>query len=191
MQPINRQSEQPQFRDLSAPHEEASFEDRSRVRAAMERFDWLHDGLRDQVHAADAAALGEVLKDENARTSSQERALTLLALLGSARAEALLEWFDPGCAHWRVRLLHRIARRECARRRARRSRGCAQYSTGDPSAQVAYGVSNRASTASGGRPRAAFLPAMTTGRSMSDGCSHIASMRSSRLSVSSSRLSNV
>lgn len=86
----------------------------------MERFEWLYDSLRDEVCTADAAALGEVLGDANARTSCQERALTLLALLSSARAEALLEWFDPRPAHWRVQLLHRMARRECARRRARR-----------------------------------------------------------------------
>jgi|GEM_PF-6599523 len=162
----------------------------SRRAAALQRFDWLYDSLRDEVSTADAAALGEVLRDPSARTASKERALILLALLGSARAEALLEWFDPGEAHWRVQWLHRLARRECARRRGTGAEEKAGAQI-EPTSDASYCPSKSASTASGGRPRAAFSPAMTTGRSISEGCSHMAAMRSSRLSVSSSRLSSV
>lgn len=146
----------------------------SRRVVAMQRFEWLYDSLRDEVSGVDAAALGEVLRDPGARTAAQERALILLAMLGSARAEALLEWFDPRQAHWRVQWLHRLAQRECAKRRG-----------------AVYCASKSASTASGGRPRAALSPAMTTGRSISEGCSLMAAIRSSRLSVSSSRLSSL
>lgn len=168
----------------------------SRLRAANQRFDWLCDELRDDVCRADAAALGQVLGDATARTASQERALIMLGLLGSARAEAQLEWFDPVGAHWRVRLLHRLARRECARRRTRQSgRARAASKTRGASKTAGQLAGSRCgskieSTASGGRPSAAFSPARTTGRSISEGCSHIASIRSSRSNVSSSRLSN-
>lgn len=161
--------------------------DPSQRAAALQRFEWLYESLRDEVSTADAAALGEILGDPRARTASKERALILLAMLGSARAEALLEWFDAAGAHWRVRWLHRLACRECARRRGAR----AEARAGAPKeahAPRSYASSKSASTASGGRPSAAFSPAITTGRSISAGCSHIAAMRSSRLSVSSSRL---
>lgn len=155
--------------------------DSSQRAAALQRFEWLYESLRDEVSTADAAALGEILGDPRARTASKERALILLAMLGSARAEALLEWFDAAGAHWRVRWLHRLACRECARRRGARA-------PKEAHAPRSYASSKSASTASGGRPSAAFSPAITTGRSISAGCSHIAAMRSSRLSVSSSRL---
>lgn len=84
---------------------------------ALERFDWLADEVRDEAHQCRVADLRSTLADPQARTSAKERALVVMALLGTARAAAGLRWFDPHGEHRRVRLLHRLAVRECARRR--------------------------------------------------------------------------
>ena len=84
---------------------------------ALERFEWLAEEMRDQVHAACAETLQQVLIERGGRVAAKERALVTLGLMGSAHAEAALAWFDSAGAHPRVRLLHRLARRECARRR--------------------------------------------------------------------------
>lgn len=93
-------------------HEEA------RAVAAQQRFEWLRDAVRDEVHRCDTAALGRCLRDARGRTADKERALVILGLLGSAGAAAILEWYDARGEHWRVQLLQRLARRECNRRRA-------------------------------------------------------------------------
>lgn len=89
----------------------------ARAVAAQQRFEWLRDAVRDEIHRCDVAGLWRCLQDEDRRTADKERALVMLAMLGSARAAALLEWYDARGRHWRVQLLHRLARRECRRRR--------------------------------------------------------------------------
>ncbi len=87
------------------------------LRRALERFDWLAEQVRDRVHDARAGELQCVLQDVRSRVSAKERALVMLGLLATARAHAALAWFDSAGEHRRVRLLHRLAKRECARRR--------------------------------------------------------------------------
>lgn len=91
------------------------------LQRALERFDWLADQMRDEVFGAEIADIRAVLADSTARTAAKERALVVLALSTRASAEAALRWFDAAGEHPRVRLLHRLARRECARRRAERA----------------------------------------------------------------------
>ncbi|QDG50320.1 hypothetical protein FIV42_06105 [Persicimonas caeni] len=86
------------------------------TRAALERFEWLVDRCADQVSGACPERLAKTLVDASVRTSSKERALVILGLLGTVRAQAVLRWFDPAGQHWRVRLLHRLATRACANR---------------------------------------------------------------------------
>jgi hypothetical protein len=114
-------------RNCTTPFETASFEE-GELSRALERFDWLADELRDEVHAASVEMLQDVLADADSRVSAKERALVMLGLQASAAARATLAWFDASGEHWRVRLLHRLARRECERRRQRhaaeREPGC-------------------------------------------------------------------
>lgn len=90
------------------------------MQRAIERVDWLIEQVRDEVHRADIARLRERLAAPDGRTADKERALVILGLHASARAEAALRWFDSSDEHERVRFVHRLARRECRRRRARR-----------------------------------------------------------------------
>lgn len=91
------------------------------LRRALERFDWLADELRDEAHAVSAERMQRVLSDAGARVSAKERALVVLGLQASAIAHAALVWFDAAGEHRRVRLLHRLAKRECERRRQHRA----------------------------------------------------------------------
>jgi hypothetical protein len=84
---------------------------------ALERFDWLIEQVRDEVHRSDIFEIQGVLDDPKARTAAIERALVVLGLLGTAEANAALKWFDPTGHHRRVRLLHRLAEHECRWRR--------------------------------------------------------------------------
>ena len=87
------------------------------LQRALERFDWLVEQVRDEVHRSDVVELQRVLTDPGTRTSARERALVILGLLGTAEAIAALQWFDLTGHHRRVCLCHRLARRECTRRR--------------------------------------------------------------------------
>lgn len=90
---------------------------------AMERFEWMAEEVRDRVWSVCVDAQQQVLCDPTARVSAKESALVMLGLGASARAHAVLLWFDSAGEHRRVRLLHRIARRECRRRQQRRVPG--------------------------------------------------------------------
>lgn len=89
------------------------------LQRVLERFDWIVENVRDEVHRTDVESLRVVLADDEARLSEKERALVMLGLLGNARAEALLRWWRCDTEHDRLRLLHRLASSECARRRGR------------------------------------------------------------------------
>jgi hypothetical protein len=91
------------------------------LQRALERFDWLVEQVRDEVHQSDVLELQGVLTAPDARTSAREHALVVLGLLGTAEAVAALRWFDPTDHHRRVRLCHRLAKRECTRRRRSQS----------------------------------------------------------------------
>jgi hypothetical protein len=103
------------------------------VERALDRFDWLIEQVRDEVHRSDIFEIQGVLGDPEARTSAKERALVILGLLGTAEAGAMLQWFDSTDQHWRVCLLHRLAKRECTRRR----RGQPQSSAAAPTKKAA------------------------------------------------------
>ena len=87
------------------------------VLAAQQRFDWLIEEVGDRVHASDCRELQATLVGGEARTAQKERALVILGLMGTARAEAALRWYDSEGAPPRVSLLRRLALRECVRRR--------------------------------------------------------------------------
>lgn len=106
------------------------------LQRALERFDWIVEEVRDLVCGADAGELGEVLGDEGARTSAKERALVTLGLMATARAEAALRWWDSTGEHPRVRILHRLANRECSRRRGAAARAFPQASSPKPRARL-------------------------------------------------------
>lgn len=87
------------------------------IERALQRFDWIADEVRDQVHGADVEALADVLGQAGARTSAKERAMVKLAFLATARAQAALRWFDADGEHARLGLLRELALSECSRRR--------------------------------------------------------------------------
>lgn len=105
---------EPAFAHLESERER----ERRRLERAMVRFGRLVDELAHETHTP-VMRLAAILVSVDSRISERERAMVGLALIGTARASRVLEWFDASAYPSRVVVLKQICLGECRRRTGR------------------------------------------------------------------------